>query len=288
MKKCLRCGVKFSGNTWQCPACAYMPEIVDGFLSFAPELARSSTGFKSSHFAELASLETGNFWFRSRNKLILWALKKYFPRARVFLEVGCGTGYVLSGIEKAFPELKLYGSEIYASGLSFCRERVKAATLFQMDALRIPFEDEFDVIGAFDVLEHIGEDTEVLSQMHRSLKDGGGIMLTVPQHPFLWSRTDDYACHVRRYTARELRGKVEGAGFKITKITSFVSFLLPLMAASRFMNRSLTKDFDSASELKQGRVTNFLLEKLLDTERLFIKHGWLPAGGSLFIAANKV
>ena len=65
-----------------------------------------------------------------------------------------------------------------------------------MDARRIPFEDEFDVIGAFDVLEHIKEDEQVLVQMHRAVKSGGGIMLTVPQHMFLWSEQDVQAHHV--------------------------------------------------------------------------------------------
>ena len=39
-------------------------------------------------------------------------------------------------------------------------------------------------IGAFDVLEHIQEDTAVLPQLFQATRPGGGIMLTVPQHPY--------------------------------------------------------------------------------------------------------
>jgi SAM-dependent methyltransferase len=186
---------------------------VNGYLSFAPEQARSSEGFQPHHFAELAQAEAGNFWFRSRNRLIIWALQRFFPKARNFLEIGCGTGFVLAGLAEANPNLEMSGSEIYSTGLGYAADRVKCAALFQMDARDIPFESEFDVIGAFDVLEHIEEDEAVLEQVFRAVTPGGGIMLTAPQHRFLWSQQDEYACHVRRYEAKELSNKVEKAGF---------------------------------------------------------------------------
>ena len=78
-----------------------------------------------------------------------------------------------------------------------------------MDARRIPFEREFDVVGAFDVLEHIVEDEDVLGQMFKATRPGGGLLVTVPQHPFLWSASDEHAMHQRRYSRAELRRKVE-------------------------------------------------------------------------------
>ena len=81
-----------------------------------------------------------------------------------------------------------------------------------MDARNIPFESEFDVIGAFDVLEHINEDTEVLAQIYTALKAEGLMLISVPQHPWLWSSLDEYACHVRRYTALDIQQKIEAAG----------------------------------------------------------------------------
>ncbi|MEI7996904.1 MAG: class I SAM-dependent methyltransferase, partial [Methylococcaceae bacterium] len=147
--------------------------MVSGFISYAPELAlEGGGGFKSGFFRDLAALEDKNFWFRSRNNLIVWALGKYNPSFRSFLEIGCGTGYVLSGISKAFPDRKFFGSEIFTTGLSFAAERLTSAHLMQMDAREIPFVEELYVIGAFDVLEHIKEDDEVLVQVHQALKPG--------------------------------------------------------------------------------------------------------------------
>ena len=96
-----------------------------------------------------------------------------------------------------------------------------------MDARRIPFRDEFDVIGAFDVIEHIEEDVAVIDEVGRALRPGGGFVMTVPQHPALWSPQDEHAHHVRRYTAAGLRRKVEAAGFEVVRMTSFVRLLLP-------------------------------------------------------------
>ncbi len=137
------------------------------------------------------------------------------------------------------PELNLQGSEVSLKGLRFAEKRLSRSKLFQMDARQIPFEDEFDVIGAFDVLEHIKEDTIALSAMYQATSKGGGVLLTVPQHPWLWSQADDYAHHVRRYQAKELKAKVENVGFQVIKIASFVSLLLPLMVLSRLQQKNL-------------------------------------------------
>jgi SAM-dependent methyltransferase len=254
---------------------------------FAPELS-SDEGFKDAYFHELIELEARNFWFRARNRLILWALKSYFSGAKTFLEIGCGTGFVLSGVATANPSLGLSGSEISVAGLTYASRRIPSADFFQMDARAIPFVDEFDVIGAFDVLEHIEKDEVVLDQMYRAIRPGGGTLLTVPQHNFLWSRMDEHACHVRRYTAKDLAAKVHAAGFRVERMTSFVALLLPLMLASRTLQPAADEAYEPLAELRIGRLTNILLEKVMSIERLAIRAGLsFPAGGSLLLVARK-
>jgi len=157
--------------------------------------------------------------------------------AEKFLEVGCGTGFVLSGIASAKPNMSLTGSEIFMAGLSHAVLRVPSAHFMQMDARRVPFIEEFDAIGVFDVLEHIEEDEKVLDQLYKAIKPSGVLLLTVPQHPWLWSASDEYACHVRRYTHSEVRNKILNAGFKIIRSTSFVTSLLPAMVFSRILKK---------------------------------------------------
>ncbi|MGA7936741.1 MAG: class I SAM-dependent methyltransferase, partial [Kovacikia sp.] len=287
MKICTACGEQFSSTEWTCPACKHTPEKIDRYLMFAPKLAETSPGFEAVFFNQLVKLEASNFWFCSRNRLIIWALRHYFSDISNFLEIGCGTGYVLSGIESAFPKFTLFGSEIFTTGLEFASQRLSRTTLFQMDARQIPFQDEFDVIGAFDVLEHIQEDTGVLAEIYQAVKSGGGLLLTVPQHPWLWSQADDYAHHVRRYSARELKTKVEKAGFKVIRITSFISLLLPLMVLSR-SQRQQARDYDATSEFRISGWMNSILTSILDLERKLIQIGVrFPAGGSLLLIAKK-
>lgn len=288
MKVCLICGHCYDRDDWMCPYCGEGPRVVHGFPSFAPEAAEATSGFNPKQFAHLVELENNSFWFRSRNRLLSWALGFYFPQARSFFEVGCGTGFVLSGIESAFPGLLVAGADIFVEALEFARVRTPRATLFQLDVRCLPFRDEFDVIGAFDVLEHIAEDDVVLSQMFRATKPGGGIMVTVPQHRFLWSYKDEYSCHKRRYTRKELVAKVKRAGFEIIRVTSFVSFLLPLMLLSRMKQRKPQDNWDPMAELKIGGFVNTLLEKVLDFERILIEGGFsFPAGGSLLVIARR-
>jgi SAM-dependent methyltransferase len=262
--------------------------MINGFIAFAPDEAQLNPGFKAEYFGALAKLEEGNFWFRARNRLITWALRRHFPAAENFFEIGCGTGFVLKAIAETCPSLRLFGSEIYNAGLDVAAKRVRSSSFFQMDARNIPFEEEFDVIGAFDVLEHIHEDEKVLSRMYRAARAGGGLILTVPQHPFLWSRQDEYACHVRRYTSSEIRSKVELAGFTVTQVSSFLSLLLPLLAVVRLRNRNVAAEFDPLEELRIGRAANAVFEKVMDLERLLIQLGVsLPAGGSLLVVGTK-
>lgn len=288
MKICPTCKVRFDSLDWCCPACGAQVTKSNDIWHFSPGLIDEGTGFNPGYYSELAQLESANFWFSARNRLITQMLGVYFPESRNFLELGCGTGYVLSGVSKAFPHMSLAGSELFSEGLSFAAHRVPAASMFQMDARAIPFENEFDVVGAFDVLEHIEEDERVLSQMHQAVANGGGIILTVPQHRFLWSQQDEYACHVRRYEAVDLRRKVEAAGFEIVRMTSFVSLLLPLMYMARRRKHSDKKPFVALDELRIGGLMNAALKAILNFEVSLIRAGLsFPAGGSLMLIAMK-
>lgn len=289
MRRCLSCSSHYISSTIDCPTCGFTPKVVDGFCAYAPELAHAGGGFKSIYFSDLARLEETNFWFRSRNQLIIWVLKEYCPYFQSFLEIGCGTGYVLSGIAKAFPHAKIHGSEIFTDGLKYAAGRLPSVNFMQMDARNIPFQDEFDVIGAFDVLEHIEEDEAILSQVYTALKPQGFILLTVPQHTWLWSATDEYACHVRRYTASGLHKKIEAAGFQIVRSTSFVTSLLPAMMVSRLLQKKVPDGkFDATAELKISHWLNSLFYRLLCAEFVLIKAGInFPVGGSRLVVAMK-
>jgi SAM-dependent methyltransferase len=288
VKVCLACEARFEADGWTCPACGHAPQR-NGHLQFAPELAEAGGGFDVISFGLLEQVEESSFWFRSRNRLIAWALEHYFQPARSLLEIGCGTGYVLAGLRERFPALRLTGSEIFVAGLEVAARRLPEVTFFQMDARRLPFDEEFDVIGAFDVLEHIEEDEEVLVELRRAVRPGGGVLLTVPQHPELWSAVDEFSHHRRRYRRDELGEKLKRAGFAVKRQTSFMSLLLAPMAASRLRHRrDAPNAFDPLAEYRLSPWVDAAFERVLTAERSLIRAGVsLPAGGSLLVVAER-
>lgn len=284
MKRCLRCDTVFENADWRCPACENRPPGED-FVRFVD--SNEPTEFPESSFDLLADLEERSFWFRARNTIVLAAIRRFVPEPSSFFELGCGTGFVLQGVSRAFPDARVVGGELAVEGLEIASERVPRATLIQVDGRRIPYRDEFDLIGAFDVLEHIDEDEVVLSELRAALEPRGSIVLTVPQHPWLWSAADDFGMHKRRYTRAGLVGKLQRVGFKVAYVSSFMTTLLPLMILSRRRQQDLSR-FDPAQELRIPPRIDRLLERLAATERHAVQHGVsLPAGGSLLAVARR-
>jgi SAM-dependent methyltransferase len=287
MKVCSTCAGTFDAVDWQCPVCGHEPQIANGYLAFAPDVSSDKIGFEIEYFERLVRAEGGNFWFEARNRLLIWALRRYFPAGCRFLEIGCGTGFVMRGIASAFPAWELYGGDIFTEAIPYAASRAPSVTFMQLDARRLPFASEFDGVGIFDVLEHICEDTQVLTQMFEAVKPGGHAIISVPQHPTLWSPVDEYWGHFRRYTRSELTTKVEQAGFEVIYVTSFVSLLLPAMLLSRRRLNQPGNTYDPYEEYKTGPV-NALLERIMGLERWLIRSGaTFPAGGSLLLVAQR-
>jgi SAM-dependent methyltransferase len=254
----------------------------------APQIARGDGSDATYALPALFDAESRHFWFTSRSALIAWAAARYFPRASSLLDVGCGSGGLLAALTIRKSAMTLTGADALIDGLRFARSRLPEVELMQLDARHLPFRDEFDLAGAFDVLEHLDDDESLLRQMHAAVRSGGGILVTVPQHPWLWSRSDDFSRHRRRYRRGEIEARVARAGFRVRRTTSFTTLMLPLMAASRVLDRSRRSPFDPEAELRVGSAVNAVGGTLSLIERLAIQSGVsLPIGGSRLVVAAK-
>ncbi len=295
-RRCLACGAIESIAAaepiwplgWRCPVCAKETPQVDGIPMFAPGLADTASGFDPNTFDELARLEATHFWFVARNRLIVGLASRFFPRAQRFLEIGCGTGFVLKAMAGSRQWERLVGSDLHPSGLVHARKRVPQSEFVQMDARHIPAAAAFDLTGAFDVIEHIGDDEAVLQGLRAATRIGGGTIVTVPQHPWLWSRADEVAHHQRRYRRGELETKLRRNGFRILFSSSFTTLLLPLMAASRLKNKSVADGIE-AYEFRINPLLNWSLLKVLRGEVTMTLSGirW-PVGGSRVVVAETI
>jgi SAM-dependent methyltransferase len=255
---------------------------VNGIVQFAPELAAGDGRDADYPFDALREAEASHFWFLNRTQLILATLGRFFPRAQSFLDIGAGIGGILEAIEQHYPEMRLVGGEVLSRALSIARRRLGRTELLQVDAYRMPFVSEFDVVGAFDVLEHMDRDDDLIAAMRDVVRPGGGVIVTVPQHPWLYSTFDELSGHRRRYTRKLLVDKMQRAGLKIVRVTSFTSTVLPALAMARARPRRV----ELAREVRTPRVFNGVMLAASAAERAMIARGLsLPFGGSLLAVA---
>ncbi len=252
------------------------------------------SGMPKDIFKFLYKAEEGSFWFKSRNKIIIWLLKKYKSQFKTLMEVGCGTGFVLSGVITEFKEddKKYYGSDLYEEGLKFAKERLAGcADFFTVNLEHEGLPDKYDVIGAFDVLEHIEEDEVALKHLTCALNKDGVLVISVPQHQKLWSSTDEFAHHCRRYERDELVKKVKLCGLDIVYVNSFVSLLYPAMLFSRTNKKSQNekkKNSETELELELNWFLNSIFSLIMKVELLLLKLGVnFNKGGSLIVVAKK-
>lgn len=252
----------------------------------------NSLDLPKADFEKLLQAEENHFWFKYRNQIIGQTsanLLQGEAKPRV-LELGCGNGNVLRELEKRLPHATLVGSELHEEGLANARGRVNCE-LRQADIYRLPDWQPFDLIGLFDVLEHLPDDVSALCQIRKALKPGAKILLTVPASMKLWSYFDEAAGHFRRYTRRNLRTALELAGFQVHRCDYFMMPLFPAMWLSRNLTHlkqwlgmtGSKKPRELANEeLKVSAFMNFTMESALSMERFFMKLGLrLPFGTSL-------
>jgi 2-polyprenyl-3-methyl-5-hydroxy-6-metoxy-1,4-benzoquinol methylase len=255
-----------------------------------PEHGRAEShwsAFNAEGIERLVTAEDRHFWFRARNDIIAalaGASVLRLPGGFRVLEVGCGSGNVLR-VLKSLADARgtVEGLEVSAQAASSARARtgLKVTTGYLSD---LDPDESFDLIAAFDVLEHIADEAAVLAQIRGRLTDGGRLILTVPAHQTLWSPFDVASGHERRYTLETLSRALRGSGFEIEYLTYFMSLLFPpLWLRRRFLkgkNRSMSALLDS--EFQIIPVINELAYEVLRQEARVIRaRRKLPVGASI-------
>lgn len=240
-------------------------------------------------FEEMARTEDHHWWFRGRRTIIEAVLRQHLPAAseRRMLDVGCGTGGNIPLLQRFGQVVGLEGS---ADALALCRRRLGPD--FPLHQGHIPQDipqGRFDVVTAFDVLEHIPDAVGALAGIRAALATQGLLVLTVPAFGFLWSEHDTVHHHQRRYTVDMLSGQLSAAGLRLRWSSYFNSLLFPPIAAVRLLQRVLPKPRDTAprSDVETGGsgLANQVLEAVFSAERHVVPRVSLPFGVSLIAVA---
>jgi ubiquinone/menaquinone biosynthesis C-methylase UbiE len=237
-------------------------------------------------FEPLFAIEDRHFWFLTRNKVIFSMLnlvtRNLSPHFSM-LEVGCGTGNVLHSLSQSFPEAFIGGIDLFSEGLNYARKR-GCESLAQADIAHLPFSHSFDVVGIFDVLEHLPDEEFVLRRLQNILKPDGRLLITVPALPVLWSYFDVAAHHCRRYTKKSLQSVLLQAGYHVEFISYFMMSIVPLVWAQRAFSKFARQSGEDqvVDDLQIIPGLNGGLRALLSLESQIVRHqGHLPIGTSL-------
>lgn len=267
--------------------------VIDGIKCFSPDVANTYDDYPDGGFDLTDQRGESSFWVRSRNRLFKSIVYDHLvPTGKTkFLEIGCGTGgFIQQIIENE--NLEITGSEIYLKGLLYAKKNLPDVDFIQFDVTKGEVGEEFDLIVAFDVIEHIENDVAAILNINRMLHKGGVLIVTVPQHMFLWSRLDEIVRHKRRYSRRELVTKLQENGFEVSYVTSFLFVLFPLMLVSRMFDKGRDQlkaaEVELEKRVKFPNALNWLFDRFMRIDEALIRFGIsLPFGGTLVVVARK-
>ena len=235
-------------------------------------------------YKQMAELDQRHWWYRARREVIAALIRRRAqpPGGARVLEIGCGTGHNL-GMLGQFGEVEALELDEEARSIAEGRlgKSVMSAPLPELSGVA---EKHYDLIGAFDVIEHIDDDRGALASIAARLKPGGKLVVTVPAHQWMWSAHDVVNHHKRRYSKRALKRLLEASPLRLEAIGYFNSLLFPLAVAERLSSRLRGKD--EADLRLPPAPLNTALEKAFAAERHLIGRFPLPPGLSLFAVAS--
>jgi SAM-dependent methyltransferase len=229
--------------------------------------------------------QPGYWWYRARSEMLRTVLEPYVGSPERLLDVGSADGPSvgwLSARQKVSLDLDPRG--------------LRPPSGVCGSVLALPFADaRFEVVSAFDVVEHCDPEEVALEELNRVLQPGGRLLLSVPAYQWAWSDHDVANGHHRRYTRPRAVEAVTAAGFEVLRSTYGFSAVFPAFAAERGLRAvrhrvGSSRTDGPADVVDLPRMSTTLARVLLGLCRLderALARCDLPFGSSIFLAAAK-
>ena len=233
--------------------------------------------------------ELKHWWFRGRRRVLVDLLARVSDRgagALRILDYGCGTG----GNSAAYAPLgRVIGIEPDTVAVRLAHERGHAHYCCG-SGTDLPFpRAAFDAVLASDVLEHIQDDRQAVSEIARVLRPGGAAIISVPAHQWLFSRHDVALHHFRRYSKAGLRELLENGGLRVRRLSYWNAALFPGICLHRLIEKSRPiVHAHSDTTTSPPWLINETLAGLLAAEARILRHAVLPWGVSLIAVGERV
>lgn len=234
-----------------------------------------------AEYRRMHALEARHWWFRAKRRMVYSLLRFWAPAGGRLLDVGCGTGMTLQELPSRYHGV---GLDPAPEALALCRAR-GLTRLARGSATELPLADaSVDAVLALDIVEHIENDRQALSEVARVLRPDGVAVITVPAFPFLWSGHDEALYHKRRYTRATLERALADAGLSVRVGGFGQATIFPAAACVRLGRRWLArgKRERPGSDVREGAPwLDELAYRVIGWEVPFVRRGWLPVGLSL-------
>ena len=205
------------------------------------------------------------------------------------LNIGSATGRTSQALE---PFGEVLSVEYDEACYLFCKEELKLSAIMA-SITNLPLETaSFDLVCAFDVVEHVEDDKKAVAEMVRVCKPGGVVFVSVPAFPSLWSNHDVINHHYRRYLKGRLLDLFNGEKGKGIRVSYFNTILffpvlvfrkLQKLRYSNLKAESLKSDF----EIVQVPILNSIFKFIFSSERWLLKYVNFPIGVSLLYLWKK-
>jgi len=203
-------------------------------LIFLPSREPHLRGIHDDHV--IATVEERGWWFRALhyNLIRAWRSAAPAPAKPLLLDVGCGTGGLLSRLGRDAPEARRFGIDLdrLAAAIALAKSHAHVAV---GSTLALPIAPgSLDAVFSADVLCHRGvEPLAALQSILPCLKPGGVVILNLPAYPWLLSGHDHAVDNARRFGRREIESLLKAAGYGRIHTHYWNSLLFPLMVLQR-------------------------------------------------------
>lgn len=247
-----------------------------------------------AYYKEYFTLERNHWWFRIREGIIKLVLTKHTKGRKdlKILNVGTATG-------RTSEMLHFFGNvtslEYDQDCCDFVNETL-SLNVIQGSITELPFQDEmFDVVCAFDVIEHVENDSLAVKEMNRVCKNDGFLYVTIPAFQSLWSHHDVVNQHFRRYKLKQIKDLfIKNTKGEPVYKSYFNFFLFPPIFFFRFIQkilpqRLIRKGAGSDFMVAESKFTDKLLGKIFAFEKPFIRNSFsFPFGVSIIFLWKKL
>lgn len=238
-------------------------------------------------YKKVGNIKELHFWYKARLNLISNLFNKILGgsgKKFKILDIGCGIGTEIK-ILKNYGEITVIDKNKKALEIAG-NEGVKRIWA-DVEEIAIP-KKSYDVICAFDVLEHLNNDKKSLEKIYASLKKNGYLFFTVPAFPSLFSTHDLAMGHKKRYLKKEVISLLKTTGFNIVKINYWNTILFPLIAVVRIIKKLKKGSAIESDAHKIPKIINVVLYHILNLENKNIFFNLTsPFGLSIYGVAKK-